>query len=185
MKKSNKNKRNGLIILVIALILIVGIGYAATSQDLLINGTAAADEGTVELEWDDTADFGCVATGTNKKFDATKVTMTPAIDSTDKTKATLSVSGLKYKNDTVTCTYTAKNVSEDFDATLPSTCTVTYGTGTNDNFTVTATPADTDAFGPNSSTSTKAVSVVVKLSKAAKTALTDKTFTITCTGTAA
>lgn len=107
--------RSNVKIVVLALVLaalVVGIGYAAiTTVTLTVEGTATAAPNQ--------SNFKVEFFGTAQSSDASKLTV--GIDGSDKTKATMAVSGLTAKGDTVTATYTVKNLSADLSATLAAT----------------------------------------------------------------
>ena len=93
-------------ILVIA-ILLVAVGYAAvTSTQLNITGTAKANVNT--------DNFVIKFTGVDNVSDADKVTASVASD----LAATMNVTGLTAKNDSVSATFTIQNLSEDLSAEL-------------------------------------------------------------------
>lgn len=105
----NKSTKTLVGVVLFLAIVLVAVGYAAiTNVTLNINGTAqaAANQDNFSVEF----------TGTPTVSDEDKVTAT--IDSTDATQATLDVTGLTAKGDTVTATYTIKNLSEDLSASL-------------------------------------------------------------------
>ncbi len=153
-----KKTKGSIAILIIVAILILGIGYAAMTANLEISGTASVGV--------DDANFKVIYTDVNIG-DATVAsktvnpTVTSKINEKDATKAEISVSGFTSINDEVTITYTIANQSEDLNATLEATPTVT-----NDNeeyFQVTSSVAAT--------------------SLAAKTGTTTQTVTVRCAKT--
>lgn len=104
--KDNKKMVVGLLVMAL---LVVSVGYAAiTTVTLVVSGTATATT--------DTANFKVEFFGTPTVSDSNKVEAT--INSVDKTKANLTVSGLTAKGDSVTATYTVKNLSADLSADL-------------------------------------------------------------------
>ena len=103
MKKTNKV----IITSVIAAMLLLGVGYAAIQNITLnIEGTATADPSQ--------SNFSVKFTGTPKVSDSTYVTA----GITDDINATISVSGLTQKGQTVNAEYTVQNVSTDISADL-------------------------------------------------------------------
>ena len=103
MKKTNKV----IITSVIAAMLLLGVGYAAIQNITLnIEGTATADPSQ--------SNFSVKFTGTPKVSDSTYVTA----GITDDINATISVSGLTQKGQTVSAEYTVQNVSTDISADL-------------------------------------------------------------------
>lgn len=109
--------RSNVKIVALALILtalIVGIGYAAiTTVNLTVTGTAAATANQ--------SNFKVEFFGTPTATDSSKAVV--GINGEDKTKATIAVSGLTAKGDTVTATYTVKNLSADLSAGLVASVT--------------------------------------------------------------
>lgn len=149
-----KNKTFITLALLIA-VAILAVGYAAIGGiNLEITGSASATTSDKNFK------VKFVGTPTSDKTgvsaNSTNVVVTPAI--TDDRNATLNVSGLTTKNDTVTATYTVKNESEDI------TATVAKGEITNTNatyFEVTSVIADS-TLAPDATTT---VTVTVKLIK--------------------
>jgi hypothetical protein len=98
--------------IVIAAVLIIGVGYAAIQNiTLYIDGTVTANA--------DQANFTVKLSGTPQVSDATKVTASVV----DDTHATLNVSGLTAKGESVTATYTIQNTSADLSADLSASVT--------------------------------------------------------------
>ena len=103
MKKTNKI----IVTVIIVAMLLLGIGYAAIQNITLnIEGTATADPSQ--------SNFSVKFTGTPKVSDSTYVTA----GITDDINATISVSGLTQKGQTVNAEYTVQNVSTDISADL-------------------------------------------------------------------
>ena len=129
--------------IVIVAVLMLGIGYAAiTNITLNIEGNAAAVGNQ--------ANFVVGFTGTPTAKITTAVTptgvtptATATIDTNDSTQATINVTNLTAKGDTVVATYTVKNSSADLAAEL-STST----TSTNTDYTVTS-KLDKNYIKPN------------------------------------
>jgi uncharacterized membrane protein len=109
----NMTKTSKIILaVVIAAVLIIGVGYAAIQNiTLYIEGTANANA--------DQANFTVKLSGTPKVSDETKVTASVV----DDTHATLNVSGLTVKGESVTATYTIQNTSADLSADLSASVT--------------------------------------------------------------
>ena len=98
---------------VIAAILIIGIGYAALKNITLnVSGSASANP--------DDSNFNVKLTGTPTVSDKTIVTEAKV---TDDLNATFKVSGLTAKGETATITYTIENASEDLSANLSAEVT--------------------------------------------------------------
>ncbi len=98
---------------VIAAILIIGIGYAALKNITLnVSGSATANP--------DDSNFTVKLTGTPTVSDATIVTDAKV---TDNLNATFTVAGLTAKGETATITYTIENASADLSANLSAEVT--------------------------------------------------------------
>ena len=102
-------------IVLIAAILIIGVGYAAIGNITLnIAGSAKADPAqanfTVKFSGTPTTDK------TNVAASSTTANVTAAV--TDDLNATIGVTGLTAKGDTVSATYTIQNTSADLSANL-------------------------------------------------------------------
>ncbi len=103
MKKTNKI----IVTVIIVAMLLLGVGYAAIQNITLnIEGTATADPSQ--------SNFKVMFTGEPKVSDNTYVTA----GITDDINATISVSGLTEKGQTVSAEYTVQNVSTDISADL-------------------------------------------------------------------
>lgn len=103
MKRTNKI----ILIAIVSVVLLLGIGYAAIQNVTLnIQGTAKADPSQ--------SNFKVMFTGTPTASDSSKVVATITND----TNATIDVSGLTSKGETVTAIYTVKNASTDILADL-------------------------------------------------------------------
>lgn len=108
MKKTNRI----ILLSIIVIILLLGVGYAAIQNVTLnINGTAVADPNQLN--------FKVKFSGTPTVSETDKVTASITND----TNATMNVSGLTAKGDTVTATYTIQNVSADLATNLSVTTT--------------------------------------------------------------
>lgn len=150
-----KQKKTFITILLIVALLCLGIAYAAIADvDLTISGNVAATaaEGKIDVQFTN-------ATVTSNPNNATAV----ANVTSDKTKATINVSGLKTEGQTVTVTYTIENKATDIAATLEQP-TVTF-----DNtewFEVQCTLSGTTLEKhSDATTDTQTATVVVKLKK--------------------
>ena len=108
VRKLSKNKKVIGIVLLVAIILIA-IGYAAISTlQLNISGQAQATP--------QQSNFTVIFSGTPEVSDPSKVTA--EITESNNLKATMNVTGLVSKGDTVTATYTIENTSNDLAAAL-------------------------------------------------------------------
>lgn len=175
-----KNRKKGTIILVILLICALGIGYAAATDVININGSAAAIAGDFVIEFD---------TGhtpaTTKVGDSTDV----AASYTNADTAVMTVTNLQKVNDLATAVYKIDNSSSTLKADITAALTgdamsdshygITLTYSTDDTAYSTTAPTDVAA---NSSVYVK---VEVKLLQAFAEAPAAQTFTVTVTGTAA
>ena len=128
----SKTKKIIVAIIIIA-ILLIGIGYAALSNITLnISGNASAIANQanfiVEFTGTPTTEITKVVT----PVENVTATATAAIDPSDATKATINVTNLTAKGDTVVAIYTIKNTSKDLAAQLTA-----ITTSTNNDYTVT------------------------------------------------
>ena len=163
-------KKKGLItMLLVCLIALVGIGYAAISKELIINGTANAtvDNENFSVVFDDDAEVvqkNCVAADTKVNDDAT---------------ATITVDGTKLTKtgDTATATFTIKNTSAELGASLSAV--ISGNVTTDEYFTVTHSFAQTSIAKGASTT----ITVTIKLDKTPIENVTG-TFKVTITATA-
>lgn len=124
-----KKKRTFTILTVLLAVLLLGVGYAATIDDILLNITGSAtaspstDQYIVKFVEDSAQDIT-----TNKP---SHITVTPEV--TGDLSGTITVTGMKAKDESVTVQYTIANESADLSATL----SVAVGTGKSDKFTIT------------------------------------------------
>ena len=109
-----KNNSKIVVLSLVLALLTLGVGYAAIPPlTLNITGSAGAKA--------DPTNFKVEFMGTPVSSDSKKVTA--AISATDKKEATLTVTGLTAKGDSVSATYTIKNYSEDLSANLKASVT--------------------------------------------------------------
>lgn len=110
-----KNNKSLIVGALVMALLVVSIGYAAiTTIALVVNGSASASAsqgnfkvvftGTPSVDDDQTVGAGTTASGT--------------VDASEPTKATMNVSGMTAKGDTVTVKFPVKNESTDLSANL-------------------------------------------------------------------
>lgn len=101
-----KNKKSLLSLGLLALVLVLGVGYAVVStQNLTISGTASVAESTLNVSFEGTTTPGGVGTTTAT---ATKGDLT----------ANITVTGLTKIGDTATATYTIQNLEKDLNASI-------------------------------------------------------------------
>lgn len=101
-----KNKKSLLSLGLLALVLVLGVGYAVVStQNLTISGTASVAESTLAVSFNGVTTTGGAGTTTAT---ATKGALT----------ADISVTGLTAIGDTATATYTIQNLEKDLNASI-------------------------------------------------------------------
>lgn len=176
-----KNKRKGLILLAVVLVLALGIGYAAATDTINIAGSTAAiaDDFSVVFVTDHTivtakTDDGITVSGT---YGSTK-------------GATMTVSALQSKNDYGSAIFKAKNTSANLKATNIQ-ATVTGDAISDAHFTIAVTYATTEegTYSATPPTSVAAdqvfyVKVTVTLAKPTANAISSTTFNVAVTATA-
>lgn len=162
-----KQKKTIITLLLVAVVLGLGIAYAAvTSQLLTINGTAgvSSDDTPVNVVFTN-------AEVTSKPTTVSESDVTATID-TDATKATLHVSNFKTKNDTAVFEYTITNKHTDIAITLKDVTITLTGQGQNEGtssgwFEVTQSLANTSLTANNAggdlATSSTVLTITVKL----------------------
>lgn len=175
------NKKNrGLVALVLLLVIAIGVGFAAASQDTLsIKGTASA-----------ATDFDIQFSNISNDITTDKTTRDDAADQievdgayTDKDNATITVSNLKHVNDFASATFTVVNKSTDVAAKVEAAVTSAIADTTHYKVEVTMGAGATNVAAGASTT----VTVKVTLIKAFvdnDEAKTEQSFTVTVTGTA-
>lgn len=108
-----KRTKNFLKLGLVAMVLILGVGYATlTSQTLTINGKATQADTPIDVQF---TEAGTPVPTDVSNRNGNELTATAAIDSTDATNrtATFTISNLEEKGDKVVITYTVKNYSKD------------------------------------------------------------------------
>ena len=104
-----KKRRTLIIPLLLVAALTLGIGYAALSDVLDIQGTAEISAGIAEEAFNQDVYFSAVAPGTG---------ITASINPDNNDKATFTATGFSQVGDTVSVTYTIKNDSEHYAANV-------------------------------------------------------------------
>jgi len=158
-----KKKKSLLSLAILALVLVLGVGYAAISgQTLTISGTATTETSTLAVY------FKEAKAATNLSDD---VTASGTIGAGEKPlTATITVSGLNEINDTATLTYVVANDEKDVAAeVLKNTITVESDTGVDLSsfYTVTTSVDDDPVTVPKAATEagTAEITVTVTLAK--------------------
>lgn len=102
-------KKTIILVTILLVVVVLGIGYAAiTALDLKINATGSATPNTTN--------FAVEFSG--EPITGGQGTVTAKINTDDKLKATMNVTGLTAKGDYATATYTIENKSTDLSANL-------------------------------------------------------------------
>lgn len=132
-----KNRKSILVVFAVLALLCLGIGYAALTDTLGINGTAEGnssegadyvDETLFDIEWDSTVNPTAVVSGPEGSL----LSATAAYDGTDaaENNARITINDMIVKNETVVATFTIKNASsEDYIAELSANIVITYQNG--------------------------------------------------------
>ena len=172
-----KTKRTAVVAFLLCAIMAIGIGFAAISKNLEINGNA---------------NLGMDATGFSVEFVQDGCTPNDGVSTIvvaeDRTVATFTVNGLKKAGQTVVGTFTIKNTSsEKYDAILGNP-SVAFGTGTNpyrDYIEVTASAPASTRLSNEGEGSTTTFTVTVTLTKVINDASAQVTFMVLTTATSA
>lgn len=173
-----KTKRTAVVAFLLCAIMAIGIGFAAISKNLEINGNA---------------NIGMDATGFSVAFvqddcETDDNLVSTIVVAEDKTVATFTVNGLKKAGQKVTGTFTIKNTStEKYDAIL-GTPSVAFGTGENpyrDYIEVTASAPESTRLSNEGEGSTTTFTVTVTLKKVINDASAQVTFMVLTNATSA
>ena len=125
-----KNRKNVLIVFVVLAILCLGIGYAALTDTLVINGTvggSSQNAGNVEDESLFNLEYVTDNEPTVNLTKATGSTLTATASYANAETATITVSNMCVKNEKVIATFTIKNSSsEDYIAELSAVLSTVY-----------------------------------------------------------
>ena len=105
-----KNKKTLIGIVLLIVVLLLGIGYAAITRELTISGSATANANS--------ENFKVYFTGETEVSNGDNVTATATAETTT---ANITVTGLTTKDDFETATYTIKNASPELNALLSVT----------------------------------------------------------------
>lgn len=115
-----KNNKSLIVGALVMALLVVSIGYAAiTTISLVVNGTASAsaEQGNFKVEFTGTPSVD------DEKTVGEGTTATGTVDVSNKLKATMSVSGMTAKDDSITVKFPVKNLSDDLTASLTAMVT--------------------------------------------------------------
>ncbi len=173
-KRSTKDQQGLIAIIALAIVAILGVGYAAITSTLQIGGTgtqatATPDDTVFNINYTANTDHSISSGGTGTVTDTTSSYPTKT--------ASFTVTGMKKMNETATLVYTITNASVDLGASLGTpSCTQTDTGGYFEITTTLGTSTLTKAGGATPSTSQ---TVTVKLVKLPVDA--DVSTTITCT----
>ncbi len=172
----NQKKKKGLIALVILLVVAIGVGFAASTDAVNINGTASAVATDFDIQFKTDAEIT-----TQKKEGATAVA-SGAYGTDGNADATMTVSGLKNVNDWAEATYTIINKSADVNANI--TAKVSSAIEDADHYKVEVT-GGANGVAPDATTTVTVKVTLIKAFADDTTAKTAKSFKVTATGTAA
>lgn len=122
-----KKRRIAIASFLLIAVLVMGIGFAALTDNLFIKGEASLATTSAQTEFDTDVYFKAAAVASTNGTN----TATPdsaVVGSTDKDSATFYVKSLGKKDEKVTFKFTIENVSTEFDAVI--TLDATYPTTT-------------------------------------------------------
>ena len=118
----------------------MGVGYAALTDNLTLNGTVGANKTVADTQWDEDIYFS--AASIKSQTDGSVATLTHNIG-TNTDALILDLSGMTLKGETVVIQVTVKNDNVDYDANLITTTAFTSTTAAADDFTISSTFNDT------------------------------------------
>lgn len=156
-------RRNGVIAFLVVAVMLLGVGFAALTDTLTINGTGNAQQTALETTFDSYVGFSDYAAGT--------CTVAAVADKTNVDYATLpdvvtfEATGFTKIDDQVVAIYTVKNTHPDLGANIPATLTATVAdktanTGHSNYFSATAVPNVT-YLAPNGGEATVTVTLTM------------------------
>lgn len=103
-----RNKKSLLSLGILALVLVLGVGYAAISEQVLnITGTAESDDRTIEVHFKEVTDS-----------ESSYLTIEANGEITDETNATITVTGLSEEGDNASVTYSIANEDVNLEANV-------------------------------------------------------------------
>lgn len=172
----NQKKKKGLIALVILLVVAIGVGFAASTDAVNINGTASAVATDFDIQFKTDAEI------TTQKKEGTTAVASGAYGTDGNADATMTVSGLKNVNDWAEATYTIINKSADVNANI--TAKVSSAIEDADHYKVEVT-GGANGVAPDATTTVTVKVTLIKAFADDTTAKTAKSFKVTATGTAA
>ncbi len=113
-----RNKRGTLVLLIVLAVMVLGVGYAFNTIPLKINSTLSAttDNNNFNVEFSAVTESPATTVGS----------ASAAIDTSNKRLATFTVSGFTTTGNTVTFTYTVKNMSTELQATVTAAALETF-----------------------------------------------------------
>ncbi len=121
-----KNRKTVVIAFMLIAAMLLGVGYAALTDNFSITGNAEVGITQSNIEFDEKIYFSS-ATPTNTTG-TSGISDTASVSTTDPDGATFSIKSLALSNEEATFTFTIKNESE-FDATIAITQEPTQNTG--------------------------------------------------------
>ena len=149
-------RRNAVLAFLLVAVMLLGVGFAALSNELSIGGTANATQAQLDATFKDQIGFSSFVADT-----CNAATVTSNTDFTDLPDAvSFTATGFTQNGDYVTAKFTITNNHPDLAATIPSTLTATVGGDEARYFSATATPSATTI---NADGGTATVTVVVTM----------------------
>lgn len=172
----NQKKKKGLIALVILLVVAIGVGFAASTDAVNINGTASAVATDFDIQFKTDAEI------TTQKSAGATIAVSGAYGKDGNADATMTVSGLKNVKDYAEATYTIINKSADVNANI--TAEVSSAIEDADHYKVEVT-GGANGVAPGKTTTVTVKVTLIKAFADATAAGDAKSFKVTATGEAA
>lgn len=168
-----KTKRTAVVAFLLCAIMAIGIGFAAISKNLEINGNA-------NLGMDATGFSVAFVNGETDDNHVSEINITG-----DATVATFTVNGLKKAGQTVVGTFTIENTSSELYDAILGTPSVAFGTGENPYREYVEVTASAPASNRLAKGATTTFTVTVTLKKVINDASAQVTFMVLTTATSA
>ena len=124
-----KNRRNVVLAFLLIAAMVLGVGYAAVTDTLYINGTVDVNQSAAEDAFNNDIYFSAAA--------ANQEGNTASVNADNNDKASFTINTFKGKGDVATFTFTIKN-NGDLDATVTPAIAATNGNTNTEYFAVTS-----------------------------------------------
>ncbi len=170
-----KNRRIILVAFMLVAVLCLGVGYAALTDLLIVDGTAVVNQQKENLVFDEKIEFTKAEVKTATTADYSGIADTATVDSSNTDKVSFTVKSLARQGQKATFEFTVTNTSE-FDATLALEGAIS-NTANADYFSVTYSFKDNDNTCEKTN-GTVVIIVEVELIKAVTTEI-NGTFNLT------